>query len=550
MEEIFESLQSRLTELGLVFDKADDNKIIGLMLDELKINALSEARGHCSYLKKGDKPVSVEEFDNFSADEKAEVICLLGSMGIKEFTSQSAKGKINISFSAHIQKVLSCAMFIILNKLENLDGAIDVVSPEVEVTVQAPLGGKKGLSKCYMLMQVLYPWCKKINETSSNEVASMAEKASNETTTVANDDSNKIATAVEEASKEMSLRVFLAVMPANQRETDEIYLFKTSGHIDFEVVYVSGLKEQKTRRELPTELIEKDKVYISKLLNYIKEQAIPMHNYSVPYFMQNDYVDIEKFEIVKENKANTVTSQSSNIADNLKFKGDLARKTEPKTPYKMGYDVDLVFCIDNSENMVEHLDGVKKWIPEIIERYTNCCPLNVYGIRNYRARLITFNDYRVNRDTAIQLTDFFDLKNEKERFLRALNCVKIQPGYAESVCGFEALTYAARSKWSEEYRKRRYIWVFSNSDANSIEAPEIIPLRQKGLPKSLEEFEAHWRPLNDNYAIWLMTPDTKHWKIICENFNCLCFPSAAGEGLREDKISFNECFGDVYLGFD
>ena len=171
MKEIFEHLETRLTEIGLVFEKAIDNEMIHSMLEELKVNALSEAREHCNYLKFGDVPISKEQFDSFSAGEKADVICMLGSVGINEFLPNSIEGKIDIKFSAHLQNVLSCTMFVILNKLENLDGAINVFSPEVKIMVQAPLGEKKGLTKCYMLMKLLYPWCKEISETSTNEVS-------------------------------------------------------------------------------------------------------------------------------------------------------------------------------------------------------------------------------------------------------------------------------------------------------------------------------------------------------------------------------------------
>lgn len=171
MKEIFENLQARLLEIGLVFDKTKNNEMLDSMIEELKTNAVSEAREHCNYLKIGDEPISTEQFDSFSAREKADVIYMLGSIGIDEFIPNSLEGKINIKFSVHIQNVLSCTMFVILNKLENLDGAINVFSPEVKITVQAPLGGKKGLTKCYMLMQLLYPWCKGISETSSNEVS-------------------------------------------------------------------------------------------------------------------------------------------------------------------------------------------------------------------------------------------------------------------------------------------------------------------------------------------------------------------------------------------
>ena len=67
--------------------KAIDNEMIHSMLEELKVNALSEAREHCNYLKFGDVPISKEQFDSFSAGEKADVIrYALEISGIKDKT--------------------------------------------------------------------------------------------------------------------------------------------------------------------------------------------------------------------------------------------------------------------------------------------------------------------------------------------------------------------------------------------------------------------------------------------------------------------------------
>lgn len=171
MKEIYKKLEERLTEIGLVFEKANENEMISSMIERLKVNALSEAKVLYKYLTIDNKPISKRKFDSFSAGEKADVICMLGSIGIKEFIPDIIGSKIKITFSAHLQNVLSCTMLVLLNKLENLDGAINAILPEVRITVQAPIGGKKGLTKCYMLIQLLYPWCKGISETSTNEVS-------------------------------------------------------------------------------------------------------------------------------------------------------------------------------------------------------------------------------------------------------------------------------------------------------------------------------------------------------------------------------------------
>ncbi|MBE7018870.1 MAG: VWA domain-containing protein [Ruminococcaceae bacterium] len=232
------------------------------------------------------------------------------------------------------------------------------------------------------------------------------------------------------------------------------------------------------------------------------------------------------------------------------LKGKLIKGKKSGFSLQKGYDVDLVFCIDNSENMKNHLDRVKEWIPEIITRYTNSSPLSIYGIGNYRARLIIFNSYELQKDDTILVTDFIDLKNAKEFFLKTLNGIEIQPGTTENVCGLEALTYAAHSKWSENYKKRRYIWVFSNSNTNQIGDDNVRIYYRKGIPKSTEEFINRWNYMDKNYTILFMTPYEKHWDTAIDNLQGICYPSVAGEGVKEDDSTYQELFGEVALGFD
>lgn len=341
--------------------------------------------------------------------------------------------------------------------------------------------------------------------------------------------------------EEKRLLVYECYYPANQAESDRVFLFKYHDSIYVEIEKISGLETIESRILLPEELIKNEKVQVLKLLNHIKEQSIPIHYFHSSCIDKNEYIDIKNFILF--------TSQD-NKTNKSRLKGDLIEKTKPKFAPSLEWDVDLVFCIDNSENMKEHIDRVKEWIPEIIDRYANACPLNIYGIRNFKARLIVFNDYRLNSESAILTTDFFDLKNDKNLFLKVLKSIEIQPGATKSVCGLEALTYAAYSKWSEYFKRRRYIWVFSNSNTNSIGNNEVVDFYPKGVPKSAEEFIYSWKHLNDNYTIWFMTPYEEHWNMAIDNLQSICFPSAAGEGLKEDNISYEELFGAIVLGFD
>ena len=184
MENIIESLKSVYMELGLVFDKGDSNEAIKSELDELVSKALEEARNICPYITYKNNKLTGEDFDKLESIEKADIIRSLGEqIGLSRFdTMKSMEGKLEIEFSHHIQSVLSCTMFSILNRLENLDGAINVFNPKVELTIVAPLGGKKGLMKCEMLIMMLYPWIQ-IHETSSSIVATVPQEQPASSTT-------------------------------------------------------------------------------------------------------------------------------------------------------------------------------------------------------------------------------------------------------------------------------------------------------------------------------------------------------------------------------
>ena len=58
----------------------------------------------------------------------------------------------------------------ILNTLEKLDGAINVLIPKWTLELYVPLGGRKGLSQWELLIMQLYPWLS-IRELSINETA-------------------------------------------------------------------------------------------------------------------------------------------------------------------------------------------------------------------------------------------------------------------------------------------------------------------------------------------------------------------------------------------
>ena len=201
--------------------------------------------------------------------------------------------------------------------------------------------------------------------------------------------------------------------------------------------------------------------------------------------------------------------------------------------------------------MNEHIDRVKKWIPEWCDKIAEFYHKHNMKIDGFRTRIITFGDYRLQHEAAIQVTDFFDFKHKREKFLSVLNSVKILPGAVTSVAGMEALSYAIHSDWNDGLNKRQYIIVFSNSPINDIDDPEIVSFHMKGIPASKVDFLVRKDRLCPIGIFWLMVPYTEGWRYVIDNVsNTVAYPSEAGKGLEENKYDYDTFFSDIPLGFE
>lgn len=158
-------------EIELVYDKAENNENIAALLSDLETMALAEAEKSCGMLKMGDTPITREMYLYMNEQEKEAVMYYLSGVGLQEFVPSMTEGKITVTFSPHIQRVLGCTMFSVLNRLEKLDGTFNVIFPNAALELRVPLGAKKGMVKCELLIMQLYPWLS-ITETSTNTVSS------------------------------------------------------------------------------------------------------------------------------------------------------------------------------------------------------------------------------------------------------------------------------------------------------------------------------------------------------------------------------------------
>lgn len=157
-------------EIDLVYDKAAKKEATARILADLEVGALTEARAYSDKIIIDGRPITPQQFDALPDQMKEQVMSTLSTMGLASFSSTISEPKITVRLTPDIQKVLNCTAFSILNRLEKLDGAFNVLHPQATLEIQAPLGGKQGLVQIEMFIAMLYPWLK-VTEISSNEVA-------------------------------------------------------------------------------------------------------------------------------------------------------------------------------------------------------------------------------------------------------------------------------------------------------------------------------------------------------------------------------------------
>ena len=160
-------------EIELVYEKAAQTGKAADILSELEEKALQEAEAACSsgLLSYKGKLLTKEDWASLPMNKKEQVIIGLGDIiGLEELDCKPDSAVVKLELSPLIPLTLGCTMFSVINRLEKLDGALNTIFPEVTLNILAPLGGKKDLFKCQIILMCLYPWLK-IHEESSNYMA-------------------------------------------------------------------------------------------------------------------------------------------------------------------------------------------------------------------------------------------------------------------------------------------------------------------------------------------------------------------------------------------
>lgn len=129
--------------------------------------------------------------------------------------------------------------------------------------------------------------------------------------------------------------------------------------------------------------------------------------------------------------------------------------------------LDIVFCIDCSAGMADHLSSVRKLVKEAIRLFVWDFSRKNDSVKALRAKIIRFGNYESDGAEAILQSRFFDLQTDEEKqFDDFLNSLQAKGGIDGRSNGLEALFYAMTADWAAcEDTDRQIIFLFSNADA-------------------------------------------------------------------------------------
>ena len=235
----------------------------------------------------------------------------------------------------------------------------------------------------------------------------------------------------------------------------------------------------------------------------------------------------------------------------------------------MDYFMDVVFVLDTSRAMTEIFDGVKK-------RVISFCPdlmleLSAFhkSISDVRIKVITFRNLNIDKEEALQISPYFNLKKSNidnneayDKFVDYINSLNACGGDINHNSSLEALALALLNDWSQQGdRRMHYIVLFTNSAACKLEDshipttyyPSYVPYSFEGLskmwlsPKKTQWIDGKWTKMKLGQAtkrLMLFAPQLYPWPEIYEAWDRVVYnPSKAGEGL--DDVSCDDIINAI-----
>lgn len=153
-------------------------------------------------------------------------------------------------------------------------------------------------------------------------------------------------------------------------------------------------------------------------------------------------------------------------------------------------NIDIVFCIDGGGRMASIIDKIKDNLKRLYESIDKNIKDDVrIKISSVRVKLIVFRDYEADCNEAMEITDFFKLPEEQDKFEKAIDRINAHGGGDGPQNGFEALYYAMKSDWVTGLRDRQTIVLLSNEDALDLKARAD----SEYYPKDMVDYEGLWK---------------------------------------------------------
>ncbi len=204
------------------------------------------------------------------------------------------------------------------------------------------------------------------------------------------------------------------------------------------------------------------------------------------------------------------------------------------------WNVEIVHCIDATENMENHIERVKGRVLTISERLRNSFNERGKFVDTIRTKVITFRDYSCD-DEAMLKSPFFSLPEQYSGFVNSVLSIRTKGGSGVYRNGLEALALAMRSDWRiQPHRYRQIIMLWTNGYAYPLDAKITkVPHYPTGMPKNFDAITDEWHePFGlmkcKAKRLILFAPECYPWSDISNICDWVIYaPTPAGDGLLE-----------------
>jgi hypothetical protein len=204
------------------------------------------------------------------------------------------------------------------------------------------------------------------------------------------------------------------------------------------------------------------------------------------------------------------------------------------------YSVDLVFCIDATGSMGGLIDKVKINAIKLESDLSDGLAEAGKVINNLRVRVISFRDYFVDGNNAMDASEFFSLPDQSTQLSEYIGSITAMGGGDEPESGLEALAIAMKSDWVGSAEKKRHvIVVWTDASTHELEKDGLkeMPL-EESMPTNFDELTDMWEGQDgmDMSAkrLILFAPDAYAWTDMANHWSqTIQHTSKAAEGLSD-----------------